>query len=102
MKSSYPKLRSAKWKHAEGEAPSPPGRLVHLNVMTSQKVPPDKILLSALGGLDDVMILGWDKAGQCYLASSFANSADVLWLLEQMKLDLLNLPQTLGWNEIDG
>lgn len=39
--------------------------------------------------LKDIVVMGWTKEGKPYFCSSMADGADVLWLLEQIKLDLL-------------
>ena len=40
--------------------------------------------------LDSVIVLGYDKDGNEYFASSLADGGDVLWLLERMKIMLLS------------
>jgi hypothetical protein len=42
-----------------------------LDGTTTLKVPPDRVLEAAKGQLEDVLLLGWDKAGTMYVASSF-------------------------------
>lgn len=36
-------------------------------------------------GLTDAVVLGWDKAGNMYFKSSYADGPNVLWLLEQAR-----------------
>lgn len=36
-----------------------------------------------------IVVLGYDPAGEEYFASSIADGADVIWLLERLKLKLL-------------
>lgn len=52
---------------------------------------PDAVLEQAVGCYDDVLIIGWDKEG--YLdprANLNLTSAQVLWLIEVFKKNLLN------------
>lgn len=50
---------------------------------------PDKVLNGALGKLESVVIMGWDKDGELYFASSKADGGDILWLMEKAKKLLL-------------
>lgn len=65
------------------------GDIVNLNMVTRFDLPPDRILEAALDKLDKVVILGYEKDGSEYFASSIADGADVVWLLERCKLRLL-------------
>jgi hypothetical protein len=67
------------------------GKVVNLNNVTRLDLPPDRVLESAVGKLEGVVILGYDKDGEEYFASSYADGADVLWLMERAKLDLLSI-----------
>ena len=67
------------------------GKVLPLNNVTYLDLPPDRILNGALGKLDGVVILGYDKDGNQYFASSYADGGEVLWLLEKCKLALLNV-----------
>lgn len=64
--------------------------VVHLDTLTSLDVPADRILANAAAAdLEGCVVLGWTKDGQEYFAASFADGADVVWLLERCKLLLL-------------
>lgn len=64
--------------------------VVPLNTVTSLDVPADRVLAhAAAAGLDGCVVLGWTKDGMEYFVSSFADGADVVWLLERCKLLLL-------------
>ena len=67
------------------------GDVVILSTVTSLDLPPDRVLEQALGQLKTVVIMGYTEDGDRYFASSVADGGDVLWLLEQCKLDLLNV-----------
>jgi hypothetical protein len=63
--------------------------------ITTLDLPPERIIQKASeAGLMDVVILGYDKDGEEYFASSVADGAEVLWLLERLKLQLLRLADT--------
>ncbi len=63
--------------------------------ITTLDIPPERILQKAgEAGLMDVVVLGYDKNGDEYFASSVADGAEVLWLLERLKLQLLRLADT--------
>jgi len=66
------------------------GEVIILDMVTRLDLPADRILESAVGKLDKVVIMGYDKDGNEYFASSFADGGDVLWLTERMKKALLN------------
>ena len=65
-------------------------KVIPLNNITHLDLPPDRILENAIGKMDSVVLLGYDKEGTEYFASSIADGGDVLWLLERCKQDLLN------------
>lgn len=67
------------------------GNVVALGAVTSLDIPPDRILAAALTqGLQQVVIMGYDADGDEYFASSVADGGDVLWLMEKLKIQLLN------------
>lgn len=80
MKVSYPKLHSAR--------PRSQGNVERLPVITSLDLHPDTVVLGALGRLSEVLVVGYDHAGEIYMASNRADGADLLWLLEQTKAEL--------------
>lgn len=67
------------------------GKVITFTGITKLDLPPDRILDGAAGKLDGVLILGWDKDGNEYFASSYADGGTNLWLLERCKLRLLNV-----------
>lgn len=67
-----------------------PDNIVYLNCVTRLDIPVDRVLEEAKGKIDDgVIVLGWDKEGDIYFASSMADNTMTLWLLESAKLALL-------------
>jgi len=67
------------------------GEVVVFTGITKLDLPPDRLLEAAVGQLEGVVIVGYDKDGKEYFASSYADGADALWLLERMKLKLLRI-----------
>ena len=67
------------------------GTVIFLNNATKLDIPPDRILNSAVGLLEGVVLLGYDKGGEEYFASSYADGGDVLWLLEKAKKKLMEI-----------
>jgi hypothetical protein len=57
---------------------------------TRNPTPVPKILASAAGQrLQSVIVIGWKEDGEIYFASSDSDGAEVLWLMENAKLELL-------------
>lgn len=65
------------------------GNVVALSVITSHDIPADRVLVSAIGQLESVIVIGYDKDGDEYFASSIADGGDTLWLMERFKMALL-------------
>lgn len=66
--------------------------VVDLPVITTLDIPPPRILAKAAGaGLESVVVVGFDRDGDFYFASSKSDGSDVLWLLELAKKKLLEL-----------
>lgn len=53
------------------------GEVVNLWCVTRLDLPPNRILESAIDKLESVVIIGYDKDGQEYFASSIADGAEV-------------------------
>lgn len=70
------------------------GDVVNLECVTRLDLPPDRILASALGKLQSVLVIGYDTEGVEYFASSLADGAEALWLLERSKKKLLEIGDT--------
>ena len=68
------------------------GEVVLMGGVTRLDLPPERVLEAAITvGLTDAIVIGWDKEGELYFASSIAGGADVLWLLEKAKKELLDI-----------
>lgn len=60
------------------------GEVVDLNVIISLPLDPDRVLSKAIGRMDRVIIIGVDKDGYEYFASSEADGGSVLWDIERV------------------
>jgi len=54
------------------------------------KISPDAILEMAKGNLDAVAVIGWNEDDDLWMTTSYSKYRDVLWLLEQAKIEILN------------
>ena len=67
--------------------------VILFNGITKLNLDPDLVLENTKGKLEGVVLLGYDKKGEEYFASTYADGGDVLWLLERMKMHLLNMEE---------
>ena len=74
-------------------------KVIPLGCITKLDLPVDRVLESAKGKLEGVVLLGYDNDGNSYFASTYADGGDVLWLLECAKKQLLEI--TMGAGEYD-
>ena len=66
------------------------GEVVIMPGPTRLNIPAERVLeAAAKAEITDVVILGYDAEGNEYFASSLADGGTVLWLLERLKLKLL-------------
>jgi hypothetical protein len=65
--------------------------VILFNGITKLDLDPDIVLENTKGKLEGVILIGYDKEGEEYFASTYADGGDVLWLLERMKIRLLNV-----------
>ncbi len=64
--------------------------IIQLPVVTKLDLNADRVLENLIGKLDGFVLAGWDKEGNEFFSSTFADGGDVLWLVERLKLSLLN------------
>ena len=70
-------------------------KIIPLGNITRLDLPPDRVLESAIGEFKGVVLIGYDKEGREYFATSYADGGEVLWLLERCKMELLNSGQVI-------
>jgi hypothetical protein len=68
------------------------GKVILYRGITYLDLPADRILEDAMGkNLEGVVIIGFDKDGEEFFTSTYADGSTVLWLLERCKLKLLQV-----------
>lgn len=67
--------------------------------ITSLDLNPDDVLSECMGELAEVVIVGVDKDGDRFFASSQANGGEVLWHLERAKFALMRIAEKLEGGE---
>lgn len=81
------------------QTPMRTAQVLRFQGITKLDIPVDRVLDGAMDEqLRCVVVLGYDVDGKEYFASSIADGADVLWLLERLKLRLLT--ETAETNEV--
>ena len=53
--------------------------------LTRLDLDPDLILSEAQGKLEGAVVMGYDKEGNLYFASSYADGGTIMWLMELSK-----------------
>jgi hypothetical protein len=64
--------------------------VIQFRGITRLNLDPDITLENTKGKLKGFVIMGYDTEGEEYFASTYADGGDVLWLMERMKLRLLD------------
>jgi hypothetical protein len=59
--------------------------------ITKLDLEPDRVLTKAIGELSEVVIVGFDKDGEAFFASSVADAGQALWHLERAKWRLMQM-----------
>lgn len=75
------------------------GEVIHAGFVTTLDTSPDRALEGAHEyGLESVVIVGFKPDGEFYFASSQSNSAEVIYLLEKAKHELLKMEDHIAEN----
>ena len=69
--------------------------VVRFTGISTLPLDPDLLLNEAVGNLDRVIIIGIDKEGEEYFASSEPDGGVCVWDMERAKLKLLRLVDTM-------
>jgi len=73
------------------------GEVVELDIVTSLDVPAERVLRKATEAeLRAVVVVGVDKDGELYFASSLADSARIIWHLERAKYELFKVKDQIA------
>lgn len=65
-------------------------KILEFDGITGLNLEPDKVLEEAKGCLESVLILGRDKDGDLFVASSSSDGAQALWDVEDFKYRMFN------------
>jgi len=66
-------------------------KIIPFTGITSLDLPPDRVLEGAMGKLEGVVILGYDKDGDEFFSSTYADGGTVMWLLERAKMRVMEV-----------
>ena len=64
-------------------------KIIPFTGITTLNFEPDVILENLKGKLEGFVVLGWDKENEEFFASTYADGGTVLWLMERLKIKLL-------------
>lgn len=81
--------------------PKPSAEVVRFPGRTTLELSPDSILQAAVGKLEGCVIVGFDKDGKHYFASSYADSGDVIYHLEWGKWRLMRMEDEIEEKGVD-
>jgi len=74
--------------------------VIVLDMVTRLDIPVSRVIDAAIeSDLDKVVILGYTKAGDEFFSSSMASGADVVWLMERLKMQLLQVGDEIPNNQ---
>ena len=63
--------------------------VTYLPCETTLDIPSDRVLECAIGQTEQVVVIGADKDGKLYFASSYGDQTQTLWLLKKAEKVLL-------------
>jgi hypothetical protein len=66
-------------------------KIINFTGVTRLDLPADRVLEGAVGKLESVLVIGYDKEGNEYFASSIADGGAANWLLDRCKMKLLDI-----------
>ena len=69
--------------------------IINFKGITTLDLEPDRVLAEAVGGLSEVVVVGFDKDGEAFFASSVADGGQALWHLERAKWRLMKMVDDL-------
>lgn len=64
--------------------------VINLPVVTRLNLDADRTLENLKGKLDGFVLAGYDKDGNEFFSSTYADGQEALWIMERFKLALLN------------
>ena len=67
------------------------GNIIPFNSITTLDLDADNVLKGLIGKLKGFVIAGYDNNNKEYFSSSYADGGHILWLIERLKITLINL-----------
>ena len=64
--------------------------VIPLGNVTRLDLDPDSVLESLKGQLEGLVYVGFDHDGEIFAGSTYADGGEVLWLIEHLKIELMN------------
>ena len=64
-------------------------KILQFTGRTRLELPPDQILEDAIGKLEKVLIVGYDKEDKLYATASCVSIAEAVFMLEKIKCQLM-------------
>lgn len=68
-------------------------RVIPLGCITRLDLPVDRVLEQAKDQVVNVVLMGWDKDGELYFASTFSDGGEILWLMDKCRDALMSAGQ---------
>lgn len=65
--------------------------IIQFRGITKLDLDPDITLDNCKGKLDRFILMGYDKDGEYFFSSTMGDGGDVLWLMEKMKAQLMEM-----------
>ena len=72
-----------------GKALRARNNVIPLGMITTLDIPVDTVLEEAKEKMESVLLIGFDKEGELYFASTMADGGEALWLIEMAKKRLM-------------
>ena len=67
--------------------------IINIDRSTTLDIDPDKILGAAIGELNSVVVVGFDKNNRLYMATSLSDMFETNYLLDKYKQLIMNTEQ---------
>lgn len=66
--------------------------VIILPVITTLDIPPERVLMQAVkDDLNSCFVIGYAKDGSEYFSSSTSDGANIIWMMERVKMKLLDI-----------
>jgi len=65
-------------------------KIIYIDNETNLDIDPDRVIKAAIGKLESVAIVGYDKDGKLYMSSSCGDYFEINYLLDKYKQLIMN------------